>query len=1132
MDIPTTPFKGLAPFGASDLDALLFFGRERERMLIVANVLASRLTVLYGPSGVGKSSLLQAGVAHRLRQDVGPDGRPEHAVVVFDTWTPDPLAGLRAEILEELRVEDPGGELLDLLRLGTERRDVDVLLILDGLEEYFLYHGDESGPGTFADTLAMLVTEPGLRVSVLLATRDDALSQLDRFKARIPGLFSNYLRLDQLDRAAARTAILGPIERYNRLAEDPVEIEPGLVEAVLDQTGVGRVDLGTGGTGRVDEARDASRIEAPYLQLVLRRLWEAERAEGSRTLRLATLEHLGGAEAVVRAHLERALADFEPHERDLAAAVFRHLVTPSGAKIAHAVDDLAGYADVDPAELSPVVTRLVEERILRPIAAGGTGSDGVPHEIFHDVLGDAVLSWRQRHETERSVERARSRHRRALALMSVALAGLLVMTAIAIFAVHQRGQARHRARVAQARELAARALLQLDVDPVQSLRWALDAAKLEPSRRAEAVLRRAVIEERLRRVVRVGSPVTVVGYSPDGAQLLIGKQNGGVELSGVGIGRAGRSQALYAGSGQVKVASFDQAGKRVLVAAGKRAVALDPVTGSIWATIKHRGPVMDASFSRDGSRIVSASSDGTVRVSRARDGKRLFVLHTGPAARALFSPDSSALAVIVIGKEGHSRARLYRRSQFVRTLDHDAITDAAFSPDSRLLATAAYDGTTQVWDAKTGRLLRLLDDGGGAIRRLAFSPDGSLLATGSGDGVVRVWSIPTGGRFYYFVGHNGGVTDVAFDPTGKFLASTSLDRTARVWQVTGVEQGTLAAFLSGHRDAVVTAAFSPDGQMLATGGLDSTARLWDTRITQKLRVIARESERITAATVTVKGDLVYTTGTVAKVRRHGSVVASFVVGAGPVALSPSGLVAFVEGGAVEVARVPGGEAVATLRAPKPPVALAFDAGATHLVTADAAGHVVIWAIGDGRPVRELDTLRSPTRVALSPRDFVVATGSRNGVVRLWGEGGTPLHVLRGHGGKISDLRFDPQGRRLVAASAGSSRNAIVWDVRSGGRLRLLVGHFGGVTAASFSDDGRWILTAGPISAGVWSADTGRRLFYLRGPDDLLTDAEWVPRGYRVVTSARDGTIRTDSCEVCRPLPELIALATTRLAAAR
>jgi len=85
---PPSPYKGLAPFDDSELDALLFFGREREIEVIVANLMAARLTVLYGASGVGKTSLLRAGVAHRLRQ------APGAIVVVFSTWTGDPVSQL------------------------------------------------------------------------------------------------------------------------------------------------------------------------------------------------------------------------------------------------------------------------------------------------------------------------------------------------------------------------------------------------------------------------------------------------------------------------------------------------------------------------------------------------------------------------------------------------------------------------------------------------------------------------------------------------------------------------------------------------------------------------------------------------------------------------------------------------------------------------------------------------------------------------------------------------------------------------------------------------------------------------------------------------------------------------------
>src|SRR5947208_14801298 len=85
---PPSPYKGLAPFEDSALDARFFFGREREIEVIVANLMAARLTVLYGVSGVGKTSLLRAGVAHRLR------GAHDATIVVFSNWTGDPVADL------------------------------------------------------------------------------------------------------------------------------------------------------------------------------------------------------------------------------------------------------------------------------------------------------------------------------------------------------------------------------------------------------------------------------------------------------------------------------------------------------------------------------------------------------------------------------------------------------------------------------------------------------------------------------------------------------------------------------------------------------------------------------------------------------------------------------------------------------------------------------------------------------------------------------------------------------------------------------------------------------------------------------------------------------------------------------
>ena len=87
------PYKGLAPYAEDD--APFFFGREPERELIAANLQAYRLTLLYGESGVGKSSVLRAGVAHQLRQlsdgNLVEQGTREIVVVVCAVWRDDPV---------------------------------------------------------------------------------------------------------------------------------------------------------------------------------------------------------------------------------------------------------------------------------------------------------------------------------------------------------------------------------------------------------------------------------------------------------------------------------------------------------------------------------------------------------------------------------------------------------------------------------------------------------------------------------------------------------------------------------------------------------------------------------------------------------------------------------------------------------------------------------------------------------------------------------------------------------------------------------------------------------------------------------------------------------------------------------
>src|SRR6202035_598011 len=102
----------------------------------------------------------------------------------------------------------------------------------------------------------------------------------------------------------------------------------------------------------------------------------------------STLRQLGGAEEIVRTHLDTTLEQLSLKERDLAADVFHHLVTPSGAKIAQNVPDLADYSQHSNAEIETVLERLVrsDARVLRRVDPPAGAQGGARYEIFHDVL--------------------------------------------------------------------------------------------------------------------------------------------------------------------------------------------------------------------------------------------------------------------------------------------------------------------------------------------------------------------------------------------------------------------------------------------------------------------------------------------------------------------------------------------------------------------------------------------------------------------------------------------------------------------------------------------------------------------------------------------------------------------------
>jgi WD40 repeat protein len=960
---PDSPFKGLDPFGESDVDALLFFGREREREIVVANLIASRLTVLYGPTGVGKSSLLRAAVARSLR------ALPEAPlVVVFDRWGDDPAVDLRAAIAEATGDPAPPDLHAAVESAQTVR---DVYLILDQTEEYFVYHGDD---GAFDSELARLVVEP-LRVNVLLSLREDSLARLDQFKPRIPSVYANSLRLDRLDRDAARAAIVGPVARWSELAGERMDVEPALVEAVLDGVEAGHIEQAVGGLGAAESNGRPRSVEAPYLQLVMQRVWDVERSAGSSLLRAETLETLGGARRVVADHLEVAVDALSADQRDVAARLFTYLVTPSGTKIAHELPDLAEYAGVSEAEAAPVVETLSRHRILRPDEAGRT-------EIFHDVLAGEVLAWRRHHAAESALVRERAesrrRHRRLAWLAGGALLGFVLMAMLTVFALTQRSNARDQAAMARAHELEALSAAALNRDPELSLLLAREAARVAPSETTEEALRSALLESRVRTVVVVDEEL--LGARLRGDDVLAATTSGSV-------------------------------------------VVADARTGRVQRTLPGAGPSLSASFADDGGALFTGR-DGRLRLVFL-DGQVAPVPGLDGARRAEISQDGTRAAVV---EDGRVRLVDVETGAVEQTFAHRGARSAAISRDNLRVVTGSEDETVRVWIARTGGLIRELPGNTGNVEAVAFSPDGSLVAAASTDGLARVWRVGKGGPIT-IPGDATALTDVSFSLDGAHVVIASRDGSVRVSKA---DSGVPLIVLDGHDGWVTSAEFTgAAGSFVVTASVDGTARIWDALVQPQLAELARLPGPVSGLAFDADGRLRASVGRVAHVldpdtgevvRRERATKSS------PRIDGPEGMTATIRGKTVVLRRA--GEEKTLEGHRNRILAAGFSPDGSLLATASEDHDVRIWDTASGERIRTLEQNSEIRDVSFSPDGRWLVTAAGRAV--LWDpQTGTVIVRLQGHEGPFTAARFDPTGRTIVTAGADGTVRAYDCEICGG-----------------------------------------------------------------------------------------------------
>ncbi len=776
-------YPGLQPFEAKD--AALFYGRERESRDLHAQVMVEKMVVLFAKSGMGKSSLLNAGLVPLLEKS---------NLLPLRIRLSNMAVPLETQFLQELERE----ELRGFVSLDPTLRQSDAtlwehvkaatftknnapalpLFLLDQFEEVFTLYNparrqkfleelaqltNGTPPKTYLDRLRARIDrgerldipalESSPRCKFIFSIRSDLLHLLNALTPLIPDIMRSRFELLPFDREQAEEAITLPA-----MLRDPgrlflsrsFQYDDAALDTLINY-------LSKNGTADVESFQ--LQILCQYIERLMIGNQKPETDNGKvPVVTPALFGNREGLEAILRNFYTDQIAALPPEKQMVAREIIEEqLITETERRRSVAEDDLLHF---NPDR--SLLDQLVEMRLLRKEPR----LDTFYYEISHDTLVPPILvKYKERkQEEERFAEAERLRQEqaerdallaeerrkriRALRITLYSLALALISILAMIYAFRLRNIAERDKRHAYANDLAFKSQIALrDGDRTAAFRLAEFAREYVEADNPNVV--HALVEalyyndhpdssgHRLPWNYNLeghNAALTSVVFSPDGKKLATSSEDNTAKIWDLG---SGKPTMTFQG---------------------------------------HKASVLSAAFSPDGTQIATGSADSTVII---------WDINSGKASKTL---------------SGH-RAE---------------INSVAFSPDGALLATGSSDNTAKIWDLTGNAPPVTLAEHGESIWCVAFSPDGKWLATGSNDNSVIVWDLKSH-KFLKTHGQGGCLCRY------RFFAGRQTNR-HRFGRQHGQNLGfgkwqNYYATLEGHHDDVYSVAFSADGQSILLRGL-------------------------------------------------------------------------------------------------------------------------------------------------------------------------------------------------------------------------------------------------------------------------------------------------------------------------